>query len=126
MTAQQWEFCRLVLTSTREKRDTCTGLTYDCSVCYCGPTGPVTRQLAEHSENKQVNPFSAAMGSLGAAGWELVSVQHGISVFVPDASMGSSNAAKSGHLRWNNVVAWFKRPVRHGRPVDEPRLLDVK
>jgi len=93
------------------------GWGYNCSIYYYSPTGNVIKQrLATISEVKSYNPFDKSIALLGAAGWELVSVQH--------ANMQPNYPAnQSAYLSGEYIVAYFKRPVVAGRPVDEPKLV---
>ena len=53
---------------------------------------------------------------LGGAGWELVSVQHGV-------RGGGYDWERISSLIWTNRVAYLKRAVIPNRPVDEPQLV---
>jgi hypothetical protein len=114
MAEQQWEYCELglgVLRKDKKKK----AWVYDCYIRYYSPTGQaIHRKLATLDNALPCNPFAKAMGLLGGAGWELVSVQHG-------------NKSTGGYLDeyaliGDNRVAYFKRPAIAGRAVDEPEL----
>ncbi len=128
MAHQQWEYCQLVLAKW-EKHDKSKGFlkgtedawSYSCNIRYLSPTGEeIFLELARlgFAETLPFNPFSRAMGLLGAAGWELASVQHGTLV--------ATSTVTDFHwetLSWGNRVAYFKRPVETGRAVNEPKLV---
>lgn len=128
MVDQNWEYCTLALfernavragrTEDAETDDVLWG--YDAVVTYMGER-IVERRLAHLHEPREVNPFEATVGRLGARGWELVSVQHGV---IPGTSPLTSVGVPSvsGHIMWGSIVAYFKRPVVEGRAVDEPPL----
>lgn len=107
MTDQQWEFCVLCLRGEEEKN----GKWYCAlAVRYFGKVGTYQRL----SQSKQYggrawaySPWDRAMTQLGGFGWELVSVQH---------------ADSGGYLYHESCVAYFKRPVKAGLRVDEPKL----
>jgi hypothetical protein len=85
---------------------------FNCSVIYYLPNGEAEyRSLSELDEVLPFNPFQKAIGQLGAAEWELVSMQH-----------GTDNALNAGEIRWSNSFAYFKRPCIPGRAVNEPKL----
>jgi hypothetical protein len=56
------------------------------------------------------NPWEQAIGILGMMGWELISIQHGLSV----DSRYSNNIG---------AIAFFKRTKAEDRPVNEPLLM---
>lgn len=96
MTTQQWEFCELGLVRWH-KHEKSKGFlkgaeevwSYDCYIRYFGPSGDIFRQLASPGIENALpyNPFFKAMALLGAAGWELVGVQHG-TIFVTSPCAG--------------------------------------
>jgi hypothetical protein len=111
----QWEYCRLNYHGAKEDRN---GSKYDVSITYLYHE-ELRRQLASRDKNGRVfpyNPFYTAMGYLGYFGWELVSVQHGL-------GMAGYVGSDSGGVRWDNIVAYFKRPIKLGRRIDEPPLV---
>lgn len=75
--------------------------------------------LAKPDEIRQRNPFTMAMGRLGGAHWELVSVQHGPSV---TRLVWAHGGRDTGYLEPDVIVAYFKRPVIAGRAVYEPKI----
>jgi hypothetical protein len=122
---QQWEYCELRLYSSkshptkgrREKRQ----WSYQCTLRYYSPQGEMLRvQLTTLNEPVDFHPFGRAVGLLGARGWELVSTQYGISIGPDPDAPGSMR--EGGYIRWDNRMAFFKRPVVEGRAVDEPKL----
>lgn len=58
--------------------------------------------------------WEKALGLLGGAGWELVSVQHG--------NRFNENTWQDNGLIDGDKVAYLKRLVVSGRGVDEPQL----
>jgi hypothetical protein len=114
----QWEFCQLRVVSSALVKD--KGTRYTLDVFYMG--GADVRSLSlsrigHPGEEGQVwtyNPFHAALGLLGSGGWELVAIQHGV--------IAPTIPSHAGDLHADNVVAYFKRPVVAGRPVDQPAL----
>jgi hypothetical protein len=120
MAGQQWEYCQLWLSDSDYK--TTGGVvrkeqhfwSYNCTVRYYHPNGgEIFHNLANLDKPLPFNPFVKAMGLLGAGGWELVSIQHG------NAWTGMQT---SGWLKWDNCVAYFKRPSIPGRAVNDPKL----
>jgi len=109
MTAQQWEYCELFLGDIKDHGR--KGRSYDAWVRYFGSNGVRFRTLAElEGANMKLwtgaNPFDQATALLGAAGWELVSYQHGTKGY-------------DGMLVWFHRSAMFKRPVQSGRAVED-------
>jgi hypothetical protein len=107
----RWEYCELWLDGVAAHDTLGRGkvsYSYECYVIYSGHDGNgKTQSLAELGNVLPYHPWRRAMGLLGGAGWELVSVQH----------------SSPGNLRTQNKVAFFKRRVIQGRRVDEPRLV---
>ena len=104
---QQWEFCQLVEEySTEEKGQ----WYYEVNIRYFGEKY-YYRQISElkgkNAKPWPYDPWNVAFRFLGASGWELVSVQH----------------SADKYLRWDNKVAYFKRPYVQGRNVDEPKIV---
>ena len=132
MTEQKWEFCELRLFSLQQIKINKGPLKgqyesyYNCVVVYYSPSGDaVSKQLPELLPENQIrptkfNPFSKAMGLLGAAGWELVSVQHGNRY---SHGGGQVSTVEENGLVWTNKSAYFKRPILPGRAVDGPKLV---
>ena len=127
MTDQTWEYCELGLGSWEKKeigkgafKPKETIFVYDCYIRYYKPGGgEIFLSLAKLDAPLDYNPFSKAMGFLGANGWELVSVQHG-NKYGGGGQMGWSSSEYA--IGWDNRVAYFKRPIVKGRAVDEPKI----
>lgn len=117
MAEQHWEYCRLWLDGAKlhEKfLGGVKGVGYNCYVDYADINGgKIHEQLTTYEQASDIDPFFMAMARLGGLGWEVISVQH------RDRSV---TQAAEGGLLWNDVVAYFKRPVQPGRKVNEPRL----
>ena len=118
MDQPQWEFCQLRLVASALVKD--QGMRHTLDVFYIGGAGVQARSLSrighpgEEGPVWTYNPFQAALGLLGAAGWELVTVQHGV--------IAPTVPSHAGDLRADNVTAYLKRPVVAGRPADQPTL----
>jgi hypothetical protein len=116
MGQQQWEYCQLILWESKQHKARFggeSGFSYGCELRYHSTSGDIVeRRLAELDRVIPTNPFRRAMALLGVAGWELVSVQHGT----------TAGTLYNGRILWDNVVAYFKRPVVPGRAIDEPEL----
>ena len=118
MDGPQWEFCQVRLVASALVQD--QGLRHTLDVFYMGGEGVQARSLSrighpgEEGPIWTYNPFNATLGLLGAAGWELVAVQHGI--------IAPAITSHAGDVRADNVVAYFKRPVVAGRGLDQPAL----
>ncbi len=104
-----WEYCELWLVEA-EWNHKKQQWSYDCSIRYHTVDGAAPRQLALPDQPLTINPFAKAMALLGAAGWEMVSAQHG-------------NTANGDIYWWKSRVAYFKRPVVAGRAITEPELV---
>lgn len=122
---QQWEYCELRLYSSKSHvtkgRHAKQRWSYECKLRYYAPQGQMIRvPLSTLEEPIDFHPFGRAIGLLGARGWELVSTQYGSAVG-PDLDAPGS-MREGGYIRWDNRVAFFKRPVVEGRAVDEPKL----
>ena len=121
MAGQRWEYCQLWLANSKYER---TGgvlrqeqhfWSYDCVVRYFHPNGDeIYHRLANLDKSLPFNPFNKAMALLGAAEWELVSIQYGISTYIGEP--------QGGFLKWDNCIAYFKRPSIPGRAVNDPKL----
>ncbi len=111
----EWEYCQLWLIESREDKNK-QGWNYNCGIQYNSGATQISRQLATLDSILTYGAFGKAMGLLGAAGWELVSVQHG-------NKYGGQIPYQQHGLIWDNRVAYFKRPVVPGRAVDEPKLV---
>jgi hypothetical protein len=121
---QKWEYCELGLSNSKKHGGGLFGgperWSYDCWANFCGPDGHIKHyQLADIELPLPFNPWRKALALLGAAGWELVSVQLGNLAM----SLGHlGHEYKWDTLSWSNKIAYLKRPVMSGRPVDEPLL----
>jgi hypothetical protein len=118
----QWEHCALWCATAKE---TWGGTKFDVSIIYYGRTTENTaylrRTIAETGRKDRTwayHPFHHALGQLGLAGWELVSVQHADSAHAPTLT----ELQQPGGLRDSEVVAYLRRRARQGRHVDEPDL----
>ena len=127
MTEQKWEYCELVLWTSKKGREvdknakgfikpTHEAWSYNCYIRYYSPSGNVIyRTLGTLEKTLPYDPFAKAMAELGSFGWELVTVHHG-------NMQPNYPANELGYFRWDNKVAYLKRPVAQGRNVDEPKL----
>lgn len=106
-----WEYCELGLWGFPDDEGVLLSgpgwHSCDCSIRYYTVDGVVRRQLAE-GRPLSIDPFPKAMALLGAAGWELVSVQH--------------DSVEVQYL-FGRKIAYFKRPVVAGRAINEPELV---
>lgn len=133
-----WEYCQLSLTGM--ERDEGGGWRYFCTLQYLTPDGARTVELADGKTVLAENPFRLAMARLGAAGWELVTIEADFT------ATGSPTARVSGSVRgnlrgfeakgvgadvhvelalrhdWTRRFAFFKRPTLDGRRIDEPAV----
>lgn len=98
----QWEYCQLNLYGVDSPE------VFYLQIKYMGASHGthVLSQGGRGAKKWDFNPFLMAMGRLGLAGWEMISVHH------------TADAAKFGTLG----IAYFKRPVVTGRRVDAPAL----
>lgn len=109
----QWEYCQLIAAGRGELR----GETYySVDLVYMGST-LTSRRIASREGPAAApwatNPWKQAIGMLGLAGWEMVTIQHGDY---------AGRAAEGSTLSWNTVVAYFRRPVLPERPITEPKI----
>ena len=121
----QWEYCVLVMDEAKHHGKTLgvfgedKGTGYECRVIYYDTAGDsIVQQISSKDKPLGFNPFAKALALLGAAGWELVAVQHGILI-------GAGNVSptwKWDTLSWNNKVCYLKRHILQGRAVNEPKL----
>jgi hypothetical protein len=115
MSETQWEYCELSVTGSSVpwgQKDHA----YRGTLFFCGPEQQHrTVVIGDLKKPVPINPFRSITAQLGERGWELVSVQHGM---YEDGPGGTSQL-----LRFDNRVAYFKRPVRAGRAVDQPPLV---
>ncbi len=115
---QQWEFCQLRLVASAMVKD--QGMRHTLDVFYLGAEGVQAQSLSrighpgDEGQVWSYNPFQTALGMLGAAGWEMVAVQHGV--------IAPTIPSHAGDLRMDNAIAYLKRPVIAGRGIAEPTL----
>jgi hypothetical protein len=121
MEGQQWEYCRLWIYGSQGVSKGLFGSDpnlygYACDILYVstGSSKGDSYALARLDKPLNFNPFLRAIGLLGAAGWELVSIQHGTN--------NSIGGEYEGSIIWDKCIAYFKRPSIPGRPVSEPKL----
>jgi hypothetical protein len=107
----KWEYCELWLDGVAAHDTAARGqvsYSYECYIVYSGHDGTGKTQIvSELGRVLPYHPWRRALGLLGGAGWELVSVQH----------------STPGNLRTQNKVAFFKRRVKPGRKLDEPKFM---
>jgi len=74
------------------------------------------------------NSWAAALATLSAAGWELVTVQHGLVIRGSMSSGGNLEGRlapdpPSSDGKWEysscEAIAYFKRPIQAGRKIDD-------
>jgi CheY-like chemotaxis protein len=109
----QWEYCQLIAAGRSEVK----GETYySVDLIFMGGT-ITSRRIASIDGPAAApwtsNPWKQAIGMLGLAGWEMVSIQHGDY---------AGRAAENSTLSWNTIVAYFRRPVLPNRPITEPKI----
>jgi len=109
--SQAWEYCRLQLDAgAYSKSQAVKQYPYYIRVQmeYFGATEPVSTSHMEDSDQMERpnTVWGRSLGLLGAAGWELVSV----------------NLGKVKDNTLVDATAYFKRPVEAGRRTDEPRI----
>jgi hypothetical protein len=126
----QWEHCRLFLIAARFPQDPASKprqaasaeAHYHLQVVYMGPDGTyVERQMAAFDHPLADNPFYKAIGLLGGAGWELVSVLNGGHYMWTDNEGGEPIPYRIG-VSPTTTTAYFKRSVADGRSVSDPSL----
>ncbi len=121
-----WEYARLVKDGYQEHGGGFLGgktqIGYDVRITYYGSTGDVIDQvLNDYSDTSKPSQFNRALGLLGGLGWELVSIQHGNSAYVPVGP--PTGKIYVGSIEWRTAVAYFKRRVMPGRGVNQPPLV---
>jgi len=128
--AQQWEYCQLYMLGARiPTADSVPGARgavaaeshFHLHIVSIGPDGTyVRRDLVKFEDLLPDNPFYKAIGLLGGAGWELISVD------VDRGPMWTDEVQEILPYRVgvtpSSRTAYFKRPVAAGRPVDEPHI----
>lgn len=107
-TPQRWEFCQLVFAGASERDGRWWA---DLTIFYIGePNRSAVLSSSEAGTGKSwataSGPWRAALAALGRGGWELVGVQH----------------AAGASLDPTHAIAYFKRPVVAGRPVNAPEI----
>jgi hypothetical protein len=122
MPEQQWEYCEIGLVEWKKHEKGLLGggkegWSYNCYIRYYNSSGGIYYKLADTDKLISFNPFDKALSLLGSNGWELVSVQFG------NRNESGSEYHDSGYIRWDNRVAYLKRPILPGRSVDEPKLV---
>ena len=105
-----WEYCRLYVQDSYHNVHEDT-YSYDVQIWFMDSHGDVIeRQIATMEQSLPFDPWLKAIGLLGGCSWELVTVKVG--------------AISEHHesLLLDNQVAYFKRPVIPGRPIDDVEL----
>ncbi|RIK43120.1 MAG: hypothetical protein DCC58_10060 [Chloroflexi bacterium] len=102
----RWEYCQLIFEGATERDGRWWS---DLTIYYIGePNRSAVLSSSDPAKGKSwatnTGPWRAALAGLGRGGWELVSVQH------------------SGVLNPSEAIAYFKRPVEPGRPVNNPEI----
>lgn len=110
MTEQQWEFCSLIWDETQDH----LAIRY-----FAGGKGYVLLSEAAKKARNYYNPFNKVMSLLGSFGWELVSVQHAHSYHAGEKPIDEEKP----RLLEDNCIAYFKRPIKRGREIDEPKII---
>jgi hypothetical protein len=95
---KKWEYC--VLRDYGENYDKKKGTTSDTTIVYTGNQVKSYKLSVKYDDYFPKSPWYGAIGLLGSAGWEMVTV-------VDDDI---------------TRFAYFKRPAIEGRAVDEPAL----
>jgi hypothetical protein len=112
----RWEFCQLFLDGRWEHK---LQWYYDLRIVYISDGTVIEEELASTDPRTSrafaENPWNLAMGKLGAFGWDLVAVQH-------SDRASRSTAAQEFGISGSWAIAYFKRRIRTGRAVNEPRL----
>lgn len=118
MAIKKWEYCALYLgfvNFVEYKEIEKQGWLCDLSISYIGSSQhrETLSILSEYVEQKEYlflwpfNPWERAIGTLGMMGWELVSIQHELTIH---------NYSNSG------AIAFFKRIKVEERDANEPFL----
>jgi hypothetical protein len=102
-----WEYCRLyVRDSYHDFHENI--YSFDVQIWFVGSQGDVVeQQIATMAQAFPFDLWLKVVGLLGGCGWELVTIKIG--------------AISEHHdsLLLNNQVAYFKRPIISGRPIDD-------
>jgi hypothetical protein len=109
--SQQWEYCRLQLDSGMYSQSQ-TAKRYPyyirIQIEYFSAGEPISNSFSRDTD-KMDEPnrvWGQAIGLLGAAGWEMLSI----------------NLGKIRDMTLLDATAYFKRPIEAGRRVDEPKV----
>lgn len=118
-----WEYCEVRLFNAIYVDETTSinkmkGWSYECDITYYSPEGDITLTLGAFKQALPYNPFNKALSFLGVNGWELVSIQCGAE---SRTSIGIMKV-DPGVFRWDNKIAFLKRPIQQGRRVDQPKI----
>lgn len=122
--SQQWEYCSLV---SHADVDAAGTPGWRCRVTYFTPEGTSSRQLKAVAEGEPADVFERAMAQLGAGGWELVTLAHELvrnNECIQHPQYVAAVHTGYGFSAYG--VAYFKRPVEHGRPIDAPPIAIVE
>lgn len=112
---QRWEFCQLILGNNMQQPN--GQWAANIAIRYFGTQARYVVLSTTDTKTYHYNPWEYAFGFLGWAGWELVTVQHGIT------TVTSGITSLAGVLKADNISAYFKRPMQEGRVVDQPTLV---
>jgi len=114
----RWEYCRLeVETRSYSSMDR---VQQTVTLTWLGPRGYQVQVAVagdDASWTLAMNPWDYTLGSLGDAGWELVSIQHADQTNLVDVY-----SMDVPYVAWDRALAIFKRPVVSGRPIDDTVL----
>ena len=114
----RWEYCRLEVENPPYAPP--SGVQLAVTLTWLGATGyqvPIATVGDESSWSLDINPWDFAIGALGEAGWEMVSIQHA------DQTASTSEFSYATAIAWDRAIAVFKRPKLSGRPIDDLSLL---
>lgn len=126
----QWEYCHLFFVGVRISQGrraapddaAAAEIHYYMRVVYMGPDGMcVERQLAAYDQTFTENPSYQAIGRLGGAGWEMVSMEPARDNSWTDDN-GRDIVPYQAGVRPLSRAGYFKRPVVAGRTVEDPPL----
>lgn len=120
MQQQAWEYCALVSHASAEPDSAGRWL---CRISYFAADGVISRILKDAHHPTPTDAFERAMAQLGAGGWELVSLNHELvrnNVNVTGEAFLAT--VHTGYTYSPFGVAYFKRPVADGRPIDQPEI----
>lgn len=115
-----WEYCALV---SHQAEDPQGVLSWGCRLSYFTSDGVQTFELCRPGQPYPMDVFERAMAQLGAGGWELVSLNH--ELVRNNANVSGEQFLATIHTGYSFSpfgVAYFKRTVQAGRPIDEPRV----